>query len=90
MCGWKLIDYIEFFVKCLFSGLQLRCIEEPNKNRMPAEQGGTERIDNNIGSRSVVLLPSCDTPEYEYDAEYSRIESWLDENPNFVQDYFIR
>lgn len=85
-----MIDYLEYFVKCLFSGLQLRCIEEPNKNRMPAEQGVTERIDNNIGSRSVVLLPSCDTPQYEYGAEYSRIESWLDENPNFVQDYFIR
>lgn len=85
-----MIDYIEYFVNGLFSGLQLRCIEEPKKNRMPAEQGGTERIDNNIGSRSVVLLPACDSPQYEYGAEYSRIESWLDENPNFVQDYFIR
>lgn len=56
---------------------------------MPVEQGGTERIDN-IGARSVVLLPSCETTPYEYGAEYSRIESWLDENPIFVQDYFIR
>lgn len=69
-------------------GLHLRSIEEPNKNRMPAEQGGTERIDN-IGTRSVVLLPPCQT-SYEYDPEFSRIESWLDENPEFVQDYFIR
>nr|XP_029715287.1 dual 3',5'-cyclic-AMP and -GMP phosphodiesterase 11-like isoform X3 [Aedes albopictus]XP_029715288.1 dual 3',5'-cyclic-AMP and -GMP phosphodiesterase 11-like isoform X3 [Aedes albopictus] len=25
-----------------------------------------------------------------YDAEYARMESWLDENPEFMQDYFIR
>lgn len=25
-----------------------------------------------------------------YDAEFSRMESWLDENPEFMQDYFIR
>ncbi|XP_058450116.1 dual 3',5'-cyclic-AMP and -GMP phosphodiesterase 11-like isoform X3 [Malaya genurostris] len=25
-----------------------------------------------------------------YDAEYARMEAWLDENPEFVQDYFIR
>lgn len=69
-------------------GLHLRSIEEPNKSRMPAEQGGTERCDS-FSSRSVVLLPTCEPP-YEYDAEYSRIESWLDENPEFVQDYFVR
>lgn len=78
-------------IHCRFiiAGLHLRSIEEPNKNRMPAEQGGTERCNDNIGSRSVVLLPTCQT-SYEYDAEFSRIESWLDENPEFVQDYFIR
>ncbi|XP_031627073.1 dual 3',5'-cyclic-AMP and -GMP phosphodiesterase 11-like isoform X2 [Contarinia nasturtii] len=75
------------FCQVLFPGLHLRSIEEPNKNRMPAE-GGTERIDS-IGSRSVVSLPSCQT-SYEYDPEFSRVESWLDENPEFVQDYFIR
>uniref|UniRef100_A0A2M4CSB8 Phosphodiesterase n=1 Tax=Anopheles darlingi TaxID=43151 RepID=A0A2M4CSB8_ANODA len=25
-----------------------------------------------------------------YDVEFARMESWLDENPEFVQDYFIR
>ncbi|XP_055601122.1 dual 3',5'-cyclic-AMP and -GMP phosphodiesterase 11 isoform X2 [Uranotaenia lowii] len=25
-----------------------------------------------------------------YDAEFARMESWMDENPEFVQDYFIR
>ncbi|XP_065089280.1 dual 3',5'-cyclic-AMP and -GMP phosphodiesterase 11 isoform X3 [Ochlerotatus camptorhynchus] len=25
-----------------------------------------------------------------YDAEFARMESWLDENPEFMQDYFIR
>lgn len=59
---------------------------------MPVEQGGTAGLDN-VGSRSGVplplSLPSCQ-PTYEYDAEFSRMESWMDENPDFIQDYFIR
>lgn len=55
---------------------------------MPAEQGGTTGLDN-LGSRSGVPLPTCQqTPPY--DAEYSRMESWMDENQEFVQDYFLR
>lgn len=74
-----------------FSGLHLRSIEEPH-NRMPAEQGGTTDRDQ-LGSRSGVPLPlsipTCHQPP-AYDAEYARMESWMDENPDFVQDYFIR
>lgn len=58
---------------------------------MPAE-GGTPGLDN-VGSRSGVPLPlsipPCQT-SYEYDPELSRMESWMDENPEFIQDYFIR
>lgn len=25
-----------------------------------------------------------------YDAEYAKMEAWLDEHPDFVHDYFIR
>lgn len=25
-----------------------------------------------------------------YDPEYARMEAWLDEHPDFVQDYFLR
>lgn len=25
-----------------------------------------------------------------YDSEYARMEAWLDEHPDFVQDYFLR
>lgn len=59
---------------------------------MPAEQGGTAGLDN-IGSRSGVPLPLSLPPnchQQTYDAEYARMESWMDENPDFVQDYFIR
>lgn len=75
-----------------FAGLHLRSIEEPH-NRMPAEQGGTTGLDN-TGSRTGVplplSLPSNQQPSYELDAECSRMESWMDENPEFIQDYFIR
>lgn len=72
-----------------FVGLHLRSIEEP-QSRMPAEQGDAANVD--IGTRNVVPLqmPNCHQSSYEYDAEYCRMESWLDENPEFVQDYFIR
>lgn len=58
---------------------------------MPAEQGGTAGLDHS-GSRSGVPLPLSITPSQQqpYDAEYSRMESWMDENPEFIQDYFIR
>lgn len=78
----------------VFPGLHLRSIEEP-QNRMPAEQGGTLGFDNNLGCRSTSVplplqLPPSNHHQVNYDAEYARMESWLDENPEFVQDYFIR
>ncbi|XP_055685169.1 dual 3',5'-cyclic-AMP and -GMP phosphodiesterase 11 isoform X2 [Lutzomyia longipalpis] len=78
---------------CRFRGcrykksLHLRSIDAP-QNRMPAEQGGPDS-----GTRSGVplplQLPAPDT-QVSYDAEYARMEAWLDENPEFTQDYFIR
>lgn len=55
---------------------------------MPGE-GGTLGFDN---SRSGVPLPVNQLPSNQlgYDAEYSRMEAWLDENQEFAQDYFIR
>lgn len=48
-------------------------------------------LDNNLGSRSSVPLPlQLPANQNNYDAEYNRMESWLDENTEFVQDYFIR
>ncbi|XP_055920865.1 dual 3',5'-cyclic-AMP and -GMP phosphodiesterase 11-like isoform X3 [Eupeodes corollae] len=77
------------------SGLHLRSIEEPQQtsNRMPSEQGGTGMGLDNLGSRPGVplqlqMLPS--TNQQCYDAEYARMEAWMDENQEFVQDYFIR
>lgn len=58
---------------------------------MPAEQGGPVGLDNS-GSLSGVPLPIPIPPSTQnnYDVEYNRMESWLDENPEFAQDYFIR
>ncbi|XP_055386324.1 dual 3',5'-cyclic-AMP and -GMP phosphodiesterase 11-like isoform X2 [Condylostylus longicornis] len=59
---------------------------------MPSEQGGTGSGFDNIGSRSSVplqlqMLPSS---QQRYDAEYANMEAWMDENQEFVQDYFLR
>lgn len=71
-------------------GLHLRSTEEPT-SRMTAE--GT-----------VVSTPPSQQQQQQgsetgahrhfhrhcYDPEYSRMEAWLDEHPDFVQDYFLR
>lgn len=80
-----------FFQLFSIVGLHLRSIEEPH-NRMPAEQGGTPGHDNVVSRSGVPLpisIPPCQ-PSYEYDPEWARMESWMDENPEFIQDYFIR
>lgn len=79
------------FVSLALTGLHLRSIEEPY-NRMPVEQGGTPGNDNIVSRCGVPLplsIPPCQ-PSYEYDPELARMESWMDENPEFIQDYFIR
>ena len=61
----------------LSTGLHLRSVEEP---RMTAETAPT-----------TVAPPSGDAGgKYYYDPEYARMEAWLDEHPDFAQDYFLR
>lgn len=75
----------------IITGLhQLRSIEEPSVGRMPVEQGGTTVLENNSSVRSSVPLPLTLPPPTNYGAEFARMEAWLDENPEFAQDYFIR
>jgi hypothetical protein len=60
------------------AGLHLRTFEEP---RMTAETapGSVAPPGGDAGSK------------YQYyDPEYARMEAWLDEHPDFVQDYFLR
>lgn len=58
---------------------------------MPAAEGGTHLgLENN---RSGIPLPHQLTSNHHqnhYDAEYARMESWLDENQEFAQNYFMR
>lgn len=82
---------LSILIHFFHTGLHLRGIEQPH-SRMPTEQGGTTSVEN-VNARSGVPLPtplsSCQTP-CEYDAEFTRMESWMDENPEFIQDYFNR
>ncbi|KAL5278928.1 PDE5A family protein [Megaselia abdita] len=59
---------------------------------MPGEQGGTGLGYDNTGSRTSVPLQLQMPPSTQqfYDAEYARMEAWMDEHPEFVQDYFLR
>ena len=70
----------EALVKGIFyvTGLHLRSFEEP---RMTAET-----------APSTVAPPGVEAgSKYQYyDPEYARMEAWLDEHPDFVQDYFLR
>jgi dual 3',5'-cyclic-AMP and -GMP phosphodiesterase 11 len=60
---------------------------------MPAAEGGT-----NLGlehTRAGVPLPlqlgsNHHHQSSHYDAEYARMEAWLDENQEFAQNYFMR
>jgi len=66
-------------VRCfIVPGLHLRTFEEP---RMTAET-----------APSTVAPPGGEAgSKYQYyDPEYARMEAWLDEHPDFVQDYFLR
>lgn len=39
---------------------------------------------------SASSLNPLSSSQHKYDPEYARMESWMDENQEFVQDYFIR
>lgn len=56
------------------TGLHLRTTEE---SRMTGEGVGAEATLHQLH-------------RHRYDPEYSRMEAWLDEHPDFAQDYFLR
>lgn len=71
-----------------FVGLPLRSIEPQIK--MTVEQGGSGSCDNRSG---VLLQTNTSIPSHydgNYDAESARMEAWMDENSEFVHDYFLR
>uniref|UniRef100_A0A1A9W0L3 Phosphodiesterase n=1 Tax=Glossina brevipalpis TaxID=37001 RepID=A0A1A9W0L3_9MUSC len=73
-------------------------------NRMPTKLGGTGYGSEHSSHAGVPLTTYQQqqlqqhqqqilhplTPQKVYDAEYARMEAWMDENQEFVQDYFIR
>ncbi|KAJ8915032.1 hypothetical protein NQ315_016007 [Exocentrus adspersus] len=68
------------------SGLHLR--SGGDEGRMPADGGAP-------GSESAHRLPRYNNHTsghggHCYDPEYAKMEAWLDEHPDFVQDYFLR
>jgi len=72
--------------------------------RMPAAEGGGIALGLEHNTRSGIPVPlqlnsnhhhhhqhhHHHHQQQHYDAEYSRMESWLDEHQDFAQDYFIR
>lgn len=57
---------------------------------MPAAEGGTNLglEHNRVGVPLPLQLGS--NHQGHYDAEYARMEAWLDENQEFAQNYFMR
>ncbi|KAI4499692.1 hypothetical protein M0802_005262 [Mischocyttarus mexicanus] len=81
-------------------GLHLRSIEEP---RMTAETAapclqGVQGVQGVMAGQGMLqnVQDGKSTGNYYtstttvYDPEYARMESWLDEHPDFVNDYFLR
>ncbi|KYN09481.1 hypothetical protein ALC57_18400 [Trachymyrmex cornetzi] len=46
--------------------------------------------DGNSGSGGGGVYYSSTSTWTAYDPEYARMEAWLDEHPDFVNDYFLR
>ncbi|XP_044758218.1 dual 3',5'-cyclic-AMP and -GMP phosphodiesterase 11 isoform X2 [Coccinella septempunctata] len=69
------------------TGLHLR--SSGDDCRMPAEGAGptSETLRDRHQKYSQRLLESAGNG---YDPEFARMEAWLDEHPDFVQDYFLR
>ncbi|XP_066599827.1 dual 3',5'-cyclic-AMP and -GMP phosphodiesterase 11 [Prorops nasuta] len=86
---------LKIFDQCL----HLRSIEEP---RMTAETAapcvqGMQGMQGVMASQSTLqqvqdgkTISGANSAGYYYDPEYARMEAWLDEHPDFVNDYFLR
>ncbi|XP_024939186.1 dual 3',5'-cyclic-AMP and -GMP phosphodiesterase 11 isoform X3 [Cephus cinctus] len=83
-------------------GLHLRSIEEPRmtaETAAPCVQGvqGVQSVQG-VMAGQMTLQQSQDaksggyysSTSAVYDPEYARMEAWLDEHPDFVNDYFLR
>ncbi|XP_032690229.1 dual 3',5'-cyclic-AMP and -GMP phosphodiesterase 11-like isoform X2 [Odontomachus brunneus] len=93
---------LKIFDQCL----HLRSIEEPRmtaETAAPCVQAvqGTQGAmasqsmlqqvqDGSSGSGGVSAYYSSTSTSTVYDPEYARMEAWLDEHPDFVNDYFLR
>lgn len=57
---------------------------------MPAAEGANLGLENNRSGVPLPLQLGSNHLQNHYDAEYARMESWLDENQEFAQNYFMR
>lgn len=59
---------------------------------MPTEVNNSGNLSTNEQSHQQNNSMTCSSisPPKPYDAEYARMEAWMDENQEFVQDYFMR
>jgi hypothetical protein len=72
---------------CFVAGLHLR--SSGDDCRMPAE-GGVPSSESAHRERLQKHNNHAGHGSSYYDPEYARMEAWLDEHPDFVQDYFLR
>lgn len=88
---------INFFL-ISFAGLHLRSIEDSRmtaETAAPCVQGmqvvaaGQDSVQHSQDVKSAPCSYYSSTSAV-YDPEYSRMEAWLDEHPEFVNDYFLR
>lgn len=71
------------------AGLRLRNVDE--SAGMTAEQGGSTDVVSAGPLPAPANSNATPLPHHRrYDQEHARMEAWLDENPDFVQDYFMR
>lgn len=90
------------FVGSQHPGQSSSCLPIHNSNLVLGKGGGsgsggggvaTEVVIAGSPSTTELQLPCNNpgiSPSKSYDAEYARMESWMDENQEFVQDYFMR
>lgn len=53
--------------------------------------GNSSSPSRSLGSSSGISTTSSSSSSSTfYDPEYARMEAWLDEHPDFVNDYFLR
>lgn len=97
--AWRVNKMVTFAVVRLkkyfvVSGLQLRDGVNGEESRMPVDgvtcpgSESSSRLQRQFHHQ--IIHHGTSSTNCDDDQDYARMEAWLDEHPNFVQDYFLR